>query len=215
MTGDPQPRLAALGDIPAVVPVVTIPDGADAVSLARALCRGGLDVIEIVLRTPAALQAIERIAAEVPEARVGAGTVTSPEQVDAARRAGATFLVLPGSPGRLVEAALGSGLAVLPAASTVTEMMLLAERGFRTLKFFPAEAVGGVRLLSAVRAPLPQLRFCPTGGVTADNAANYLALPNVPFVGGSWVCPADAVAQGDWSGIEALAVEAASLSSVP
>lgn len=213
MTGDPQARLEALGAIPAVVPVVTISDGVDAVSLARALCRGGLDLIEVVLRTPSALEAIERIAAEVPEARVGAGTVTSPEQVSAAQRAGATFLVLPGSPGGLVDAALASGVAVLPAASTVTEMMALADRGFRTLKFFPAEAVGGVRLLSAVGAPLPELRFCPTGGVTPENAADYLALPNVPFVGGSWVCPADALRDGDWARVEALATEAASLSS--
>jgi 2-dehydro-3-deoxyphosphogluconate aldolase/(4S)-4-hydroxy-2-oxoglutarate aldolase len=212
MTGDPQARLEALGPIPAVVPVVTIPDGVDAVSLARALCRGGLDVIEVVLRTPFALQSIERIAAEVPEARVGAGTVTSPEQVSAARRVGARFLVLPGSPRRLVDAALDSGLAVLPAASTVTEMMTLAERGFRTLKFFPAEAVGGVRLLSAVGAPLPELRFCPTGGVSVANAGDYLALPNVPFVGGSWVCPGDALRDGDWARVEALSAEAASLS---
>lgn len=213
MTGDPQARLEALGAIPAVVPVVTIPDGVDAVSLARALCRGGLDVIEVVLRTPLALKAIERIAAEVPEARVGAGTVTSAEQVEAARRAGATFIVLPGSPGPLVEAALDSGLVVLPAASTVTEMMVLAQRGFRTMKFFPAEAVGGARLLSAVGAPLPDLRFCPTGGVTAQNAVDYLALANVPFVGGSWVCPADALRDGDWDRVETLAAEAASLSA--
>lgn len=204
MIVDPQAGLAALGPIPAVVPVVAIPDGLDAVSLARALCRGGLDLIEVVLRTPSALRAIERVAAEVPEARVGAGTVTSPEQVSAARRAGARFLVLPGSPVALVDAALDSGLAVLPAASTVTEMMTLADRGFRTLKFFPAEAVGGIRLLAAVGAPLPELRFCPTGGVTPQNAADYLELPNVPFVGGSWVCPADALREGDWGGSRPL-----------
>jgi 2-dehydro-3-deoxyphosphogluconate aldolase/(4S)-4-hydroxy-2-oxoglutarate aldolase len=211
MTGDPDGRLAGLGPIPAVVPVVTIPDGVDPVGLARALCRGGLDVIEVVLRTAGALEAVERIAAEVPEARVGVGTVTTPEQVDAAQRLGAQFLVLPGSPAPLVEAALGSGLAVLPAASTVTEMMVLAHRGFRTLKFFPAEAVGGARLLAAVGAPLPHLRFCPTGGVTPENAVDYLALPNVPFVGGSWVVPADACRAGDWGHVEALAREAARL----
>lgn len=218
MTGDvmrdPVSRLAALGDLPAVLPVVTFPDGADAVALARALARGGLDVVEVVLRTPSALDAIERIAAEVPEVRVGAGTVTTPEQVDAAQRAGAAFVVLPGSPPRLVDAALDSPLPLIPAASTVTEMMLLADRGFRLLKLFPAEAVGGVALLSAVRGPLPELRFCPTGGITRDNAAGYLSLPNVPLVGGSWVCPGDAVGASDWSRVEALAAEAAALSSL-
>ncbi len=209
---DPQPSpLAGLGTVPAVVPVVTIPDGADVVSLARALCRGGLDVIEVVLRTPAALDAIERIAAEVPEARVGAGTVTSPAQVEAARRAGARFLVLPGSPSALVEAAIASGLPFLPAASTVTEMMVLAERGFEVLKLFPAEAVGGVRLLSAVRGPLPGLQFCPTGGVGPANAPGYLALPNVPFVGGSWLTPAELVVRAGWGEIESLAAAAAAL----
>ena len=164
-----------------------------------------------MLRTPSALDAIERVAAEVPQVRVGDGTVTSSAQVELALQAGARFLVLPGSPPALVDAALSSGLPVLPAASTVSEMMVLADRGCEVQKLFPAEAVGGARLLAAVHGPLPSLRFCPTGGVTPANAPTYLALPNVPFVGGTWVTPSAAIEQRDWARIEGLAAEASRL----
>ena len=194
-----------------VVPVVVVTDVGTAVPLARALARGGVGIIEITLRTEQALAAIERVAAEVPEIVTGAGTVTTPEQVEAVRRVGAQFVVTPGSPPRLLDAALDSGLPLLAGSSTMTEMLTLAERGLTAMKFFPAEASGGRPYLSAVHGPLPSLRFCPTGGISPANAADYLALPNVGCVGGSWLTPKDAVAQGDWDRIEALAAEAAAL----
>lgn len=194
-----------------VVPVVVVTDVDTAVPLARALARGGIGIIEITLRTEHGLGAIERVAAEVPEIVTGAGTVTTPAQVDAVRRAGAQFIVTPGSPPRLLDAALDSGVPLLAGASTMTEMLTLAERGLSAMKFFPAEASGGRAYLSAVAGPLPQLRFCPTGGISPTNAGDYLALPNVGCVGGSWLTPADAVATGDWDRIEALARVAAVL----
>lgn len=195
-----------------VIPVVVVDDAATAVPLARALVSGGVRVIEITLRTPAGLAAVERVAAEVPEIRVGAGTVTTPGLVRAACRAGASFLVLPGSPDRLLSAAVDSGLALLPGASTITEAMRLVERGQEVLKFFPAEAAGGRGFLTVVAGPLPDLTFCPTGGITAANAASYLALPNVGCVGGSWLTPGEAMAQGDWDRVQDLARAAATLS---
>ena len=195
-----------------VIPVVVVDDAETAVPLARALVSGGVRVIEITLRTPAGLAAVERVAAEVPEIRVGAGTVTTPELVREACRAGASFLVLPGSPDRLLSAAVDSGLALLPGASTITEAMRLVERGQEVLKFFPAEAAGGRAFLTAVAGPLPDLTFCPTGGITAANAASYLALPNVGCVGGSWLTPGEAMAQGDWDRVQDLARAAATLS---
>ena len=207
MTGE----LPALPDVGPVVPVLVIDDADRAVPLARALAEGGITVMEVTLRTAAALEAIERVRAEVPEMLVGAGSVASPEQVDAVCRAGASFLVLPGAPPRLLDAALDTGRPVVPGASTVTEIMVLADRGVRLVKFFPAEASGGAGFLSACSGPLPQVRFCPTGGVTPQNAESYLRLPNVPCVGGSWVAPADAVAAGDWSRIADLSRAAASL----
>lgn len=194
-----------------VIPVVVIHDAETAVPLARALVGGGVGVIEITLRTGAGLAAVERVAAEVPEIRVGAGTVTTPQQVRAVARAGASFIVLPGSPERLLSAAIDSGLPLLPGASTITEMMRLAENGQDVIKFFPAEASGGRVFLAAVAGPLPDLRFCATGGITPANATSYLKLANVGCVGGSWLTPSEAVASGDWARIEALAAQAAGL----
>lgn len=202
---------AQLLDISPVIPVVVIKDAEQAVPLARALASGGVGVIEITLRTPAGLLAIERVAAEVPEIVVGAGTVTTPAQVRDVTRAGAKFIVLPGSPDRLLAAALDSGLPLLPGASTLSEMMRLLEHDLTAMKFFPAEVCGGAPFLSAVAGPLPDLRFCPTGGITLKTAPDYLAMPNVGCVGGSWLTPSDAVAAEDWARIEALAVEAADL----
>ncbi|MFC5288938.1 bifunctional 4-hydroxy-2-oxoglutarate aldolase/2-dehydro-3-deoxy-phosphogluconate aldolase [Actinokineospora guangxiensis] len=195
----------SLLDISPVVPVVVIDDRATAVPIAEALLSGGVGIIEVTLRTQAALGAIERIAAEVPGIVVGAGTVTSPELAAAAARAGARFLVTPGSTDRVLDAAAATGLPTLPGAATVSEAMRLAERGFTELKFFPAEAAGGVPYLKSIAGPLPDLRFCPTGGISAATAPTYLALPNVGCVGGSWLT-ACGVAE-----VEALAKEAAAL----
>ncbi|GAB3685569.1 bifunctional 4-hydroxy-2-oxoglutarate aldolase/2-dehydro-3-deoxy-phosphogluconate aldolase [Angustibacter aerolatus] len=217
MTAAPPSDLDDLRDvgdvlgIAPVVPVVVIDHVDDAVPLANALLRGGIGIIEVTLRTPAGLGAIARIAQEAPDVVVGAGTVTTPGQVDAVRQAGARFLVTPGSPRRLLGAALDSGLPVLAGASTMTEMMELAEHGLTGMKFFPAEPSGGRAFLSAVSGPLPGLQFCPTGGITLESAPSYLALPNVSCVGGSWLTPRDAVAAGDWGRIERLAREASAL----
>ena len=210
-TDDPKLHVGQLLEVAPVVPVVVIHDVEHAVPLAQALLRGGIGIIEVTLRTAPALLALERIAREVPEMVTGAGTVTTPAQVDAVQKAGASFLVTPGSPERLLESALASGLPLLAGASTVTEMMRLAEHGLTGMKFFPAEASGGREYLSAVAGPLPGLRFCPTGGITAATAPDYLALPNVACVGGSWLTPRDAVEAGDWGRVERLAAEAAAL----
>ena len=196
-----------------VVPVVVLDDVADAVSLARALARGGVRIMEITLRTPAGLGAIERVAAEVPETTVGAGTVTTPEEAAAARRAGARFLVTPGATDRLLGAVLDTGLPFLAGASTLSEILRLREHGQQGLKFFPAEASGGTAYLKAVAGPVPDVRFCPTGGISRSNAAEYLALPNVGCVGGSWLTPAAAVRARDWAEIERLAAEASTLAA--
>lgn len=201
----------SLLDLAPVIPVVVIDDVERAVPLARALLAGGLPVIEVTLRTPCATAAIERIAAEVPDAIVGAGTVRTPDDVAACVRAGARFLVSPGTTPDLVEAMLDSGLPFLPGAATVSEVMALAERGLHEQKFFPAEAAGGVPYLKALAGPIPDVRFCPTGGIGPRNAPQYLALPNVGCVGGSWLTPADAIAAGDYGRIEKLAREAAAL----
>ncbi|GAA3851270.1 bifunctional 4-hydroxy-2-oxoglutarate aldolase/2-dehydro-3-deoxy-phosphogluconate aldolase [Saccharothrix violaceirubra] len=203
---------AELLDLSPVVPVVVLDDADLAVPLARALLRGGIKVIELTLRTAAAPAAVERIAAEVPEIVLGVGTVTTPEQAELARKAGASFLVTPGSTDRLIDAVLDTGLPFLPGAATVSEALRLAERGITALKFFPAEASGGVDFLKSVGAPLPSLRFCPTGGITVESASRYLALPNVGCVGGSWLTPASALAAGDFDRIEELARAAAQLS---
>ncbi|GAA4727929.1 bifunctional 4-hydroxy-2-oxoglutarate aldolase/2-dehydro-3-deoxy-phosphogluconate aldolase [Pedococcus ginsenosidimutans] len=204
-------READILDLAPVIPVVVVDSVEQAVPLARALLRGGIPVIELTLRSAAGLGAIEAVASEVEGMVVGAGTVVTPEQVRQVQDAGAQFIVTPGSPPRLLEAALASGLPLLAGAGTLTEMLTLAEAGLEAMKFFPAEASGGRPYLSAVSGPCPQLRFCPTGGITRETAADWLALPNVGCVGGSWLTPKDAVAQGDWARIEALAAEAAAL----
>lgn len=203
--------MSNLLDLAPVVPVVVLDDAESAVPLARALVAGGLPVIEVTLRTPAGLDAIRRIAAEVPEAVVGAGTVRSPGDVEAAAESGARFLVSPGTTPGLLAAMLAAGVPFLPGVATATEAMTLAERGVRELKFFPAEPAGGVAYLKSLSGPLPDVRFCPTGGITPSNAPAYLALPNVGCVGGSWLTPRSLVAAGDFARIEKLASEAAAL----
>lgn len=194
-----------------VIPVVTIERVADAVPLARALLAGGLNVVEVTLRTSAALEAIRVMVAEVEDIIVGVGTVTKPLDVTHAIGAGADFLVSPGTPANLAQALADAPVPALPGCATVSEAMTLAAIGFPVLKFFPAEPSGGVRWLNAVAEPLPDIRFCPTGGVNGDNAAAFLALPNVFAVGGSWVASPKAVAAGDFAGITARARIAAAL----
>ncbi|MEV0635971.1 bifunctional 4-hydroxy-2-oxoglutarate aldolase/2-dehydro-3-deoxy-phosphogluconate aldolase [Streptomyces sp. NPDC050619] len=198
-------------DLAPVLPVVVVEDAADAVPLARALVAGGLPAIEVTLRTPAALDVIRAIAAEVPEAVVGAGTVITPAQVAQSVAAGARFLVSPGWTDVLLAAMRESGVPFLPGVSTVSEVVALLERGVREMKFFPARAAGGTAYLKSLAGPLPQARFCPTGGIGLADAPEYLALPNVGCVGGTWIVPADAVAAGDWGRVETLAREAAAL----
>ncbi|TXS02829.1 bifunctional 4-hydroxy-2-oxoglutarate aldolase/2-dehydro-3-deoxy-phosphogluconate aldolase [Streptomyces sp. col6] len=198
-------------DLAPVVPVVVLEDAADAVPLARALVAGGLPAIEVTLRTAAALDAIRAIAAEVPDAVVGAGTVISARDVADTVAAGARFLVSPGWTDALLDAMKGSGLPFLPGVSTTSEVVALLERGVTEMKFFPAEAAGGTAYLKALSAPLPQARFCPTGGISLASAPSYLALPNVGCVGGSWMVHGDAVAGRDWARVERLAAEAAAL----
>lgn len=194
-----------------VVPVLTIDKLEHAVPLARALVAGGLNVLEITLRTGAAIEAIREMVRNVPGAIIGAGTVLRPEQAAAAMSQGARFLVSPGMTPRLIDAANAWPIAFLPGVATVSEAMSLADMGYRVLKFFPAEPAGGTAALKAIGAPLSDLMFCPTGGISAGNAATYLALPNVAAVGGSWVAPANLVAAGDWAAITVLAKEAAEL----
>lgn len=195
----------------AVVPVLTIDNAADGVQVARALVRGGLDLIEVTLRTGTAMDAIRRIRAEVPQARVGAGTVMSPEQAAEAIAAGARFIVSPGMTPRMVEAAEGWSVPFLPGAATASEAMSLSDLGYACLKFFPAEAIGGVPALKALAAPLAGITFCPTGGVDPVNARDYLALPNVVAVGGSWLAPKQLVADARWPTITVLAEQATAL----
>ncbi|MEU1183705.1 bifunctional 4-hydroxy-2-oxoglutarate aldolase/2-dehydro-3-deoxy-phosphogluconate aldolase [Streptomyces sp. NPDC005820] len=207
----PSSSAASVLDLAPVVPVVVLDDVSDAVPLARALVAGGLTAIEVTLRTPVALDAIREISGAVPEAVVGAGTVIAPEQVTACAAAGARFLVSPGWTDVLLTAMRASGLPCLPGVSTTSEVVALLERGVREMKFFPAQAAGGTAYLRSLAGPLPQARFCPTGGVGPDNAAEYLALPNVACVGGTWMLPADAVAARDWARIEGLARAASRL----
>ncbi|QDI71342.1 keto-deoxy-phosphogluconate aldolase [Streptomyces calvus] len=207
------PLPSSVLDLAPVVPVVVVEDAADAVPLARALVAGGLPAIEVTLRTPAAPDAIRAVAGEVPGAVVGAGTVITPGQVAEAVDAGARFLVSPGWTDTLLEAMRASGLPFLPGVSTTSEVVALLERGVREMKFFPAQAAGGTAYLKSLAGPLPQARFCPTGGIGPDSAPDYLALPNVGCVGGSWMLPADAVAARDWDRVERLARAAAGLSA--
>jgi 2-dehydro-3-deoxyphosphogluconate aldolase/(4S)-4-hydroxy-2-oxoglutarate aldolase len=199
----------------AVIPVIVIDRTEQAVPLARALVAGGLDVLEITLRTPIAYEAMTAILAEVEGAIVGAGTVRDPEQLAAVGKLGCAFAVSPGFTERLLDAADDSPCPLLPGAATPSEMMRLADRGFDRQKFFPAGPAGGVEYLKAVASPLPDIRFCPTGGVNAANAPQYLSLENVLCVGGSWVLPKSALETGDWSTITRLAREAAAGHELP
>ena len=194
-----------------VMPVIVVNDAAVAVDLARALVAGGIRTLEITLRTKAALAAMRRIRDEVPDALVGAGTVRTRAHLEAALDAGAQFGLSPGLTPELAAAARASGVPFIPGVATASEAMRAHDEGFDILKLFPAEAVGGIKLLKALAGPLPELRFCPTGGIDASNAANYLALPNVLAVGGSWLTPEAALAAQDWDKITALALEASAL----
>jgi 2-dehydro-3-deoxyphosphogluconate aldolase/(4S)-4-hydroxy-2-oxoglutarate aldolase len=196
-----------------VIPVLTVRDVEDGVAQAKALVAGGLRAIEVTLRTPSAIAAITAIAAQVPGATVGAGTITHPSQIEAAVAAGARFLVSPGASPRLAAAAAGAPVPFLPGVATASEAMTLMELGFRALKLFPAEAAGGVKLLSSLAGPLPDLKFCPTGGIDFAKAPSYLALPNVACVGGSWMLPRQALEAGDYVTVEKLSREAAALRS--
>ena len=188
-----------------VIPVLTIERAADAVPLARALVAGGLKVLEITLRTPCAIEAIELIAREVPDAVTGAGTVLNAKDWERAGKAGAQFIVSPGLTDPLIEVAASSPLAFLPGVATAGELMRGLDAGLTSFKFFPAETSGGAPALKALSGPFADIRFCPTGGITAKTAPDYLALPNVICVGGGWVAPTDAIASGDWARITELA----------
>ena len=206
-----QQKLATILKLAPVVPVVIIDDVNHAVPMARALVAGGIRTIEVTLRTPAAMDAVRAIVAEVKEAVVGVGTVLRGGQLKTARLAGAHFAVSPGTSPRLLDAADDNELPLLPGVATASEAMALLERGYEHLKLFPAVPVGGAKLLAAWASPLPQIHFCPTGGINLANAIDFLKLTNVVCVGGSWLTPADKMARGDWAGIEQLAREAAAL----
>ena len=211
MTPEESSRAAErICDLAVIVPVITVDELSHAQPLARALVKGGLKALEVTLRTPVALDAIREMAS-VEGGVVGAGTLLTPKDVHDAVEAGAKFGVSPGATDRLLDAALEAGLPMLPGAATPSEVMRLLEKGYRVQKFFPAEASGGAPALKAIGAPLPQISFCPTGGVSPSNARDYLSLPNVICAGGSWVAPKQMVETGDWAGIETLAREASKL----
>ena len=191
-----------------VIPVMVIQRVADAVPLARALVAGGVRVLEITLRTPAAVEAIRAIAREVPEAIVGAGTVTRGEELEAVAAAGAVFAISPGLTPELLDAANRGPIPLIPGIATVSELMTGFARGYDHFKFFPAGPAGGVKMLQAFAGPFPRVTFCPTGGITAANYLEYLALANVACVGGSWVAPQGAIEAGDWARITTLARKA-------
>ena len=193
-----------------VIPVLVIDDLAHARPLAEALVAGGLPVLEVTLRTECALDAIATMA-QVDGAVVGAGTVLTSEQMEAAKAAGARFAVSPGATPALIDAARMYSVPLLPGAQTCSEVMQLLEQGYVVQKFFPAEAIGGANALKAIAGPLPQVRFCPTGSISVSRAPDYLGLPNVVCVGGSWVAPRDAMARGDWAAITELAQGASAL----
>jgi 2-dehydro-3-deoxyphosphogluconate aldolase/(4S)-4-hydroxy-2-oxoglutarate aldolase len=202
--------LQVMQDAP-VIPVIVLNDVAHAVPMARALVAGGIRMLEITLRTSVALDCMRAIAAEVPEAVVGAGTVRSAADAKAAAAAGARFAVSPGYTSTVGKACRDLGLSLLPGVATGSEIMMAQEDGYTELKFFPAMQAGGPNLLKAWAGPFTDIRFCPTGGVSPENAPQLLALPNVIVVGGSWLTPADLMAKGDWAQITALAKEAATL----
>jgi len=194
-----------------VIPVVVVDEVMAAIGLARALVAGGIPAIEVTLRTPNALECLRAIAAEVEGAIPGAGTVVTPAQVEAVEKAGGQFMVSPGAAPNLLAAAAASPLPLLPGSATASEMMALLEAGYGYMKFFPASVAGGAPYLKALSSPLPQAKFCPTGGIGPANAHEYLSLPNVLCVGGSWLVPDKAVKAGDWAAITTLAREAAAL----
>lgn len=194
-----------------VIPVIVINKPEQALPLASALVAGGLKVLEVTLRTEHGLGAISTIATKVPGAIVGAGTVTSPRQIDEVLHAGAKFMVSPGSTTKLIEAGLNKPIQLLPGVASASEAMQLLEYGIEQMKFFPAEAAGGINMLKSLYGPLPQITFCPTGGITAASARDYLSLPNVACVGGTWMVPQKLIDAEDWHAIQALAAEAARL----
>ena len=196
-----------------VVPVIVLKDAAHAVPLAHALLEGGIDVMEITLRSGVALQAIEAVARAVPQMHLGAGTVTRAAEVPQVMAAGATFALSPGCTEALVYAVRSAGLPFIPGVMTPGEVMSARDQGFTLMKLFPAAQAGGIAMLKALGAPLPDVRFCPTGGVGIDNLREILALPNVAMAGGSWLTPADSMRQGDWKRITQLAREATALAA--
>ncbi|MEO1705797.1 MAG: bifunctional 4-hydroxy-2-oxoglutarate aldolase/2-dehydro-3-deoxy-phosphogluconate aldolase [Pseudomonadota bacterium] len=211
MTPQEQSQAAAAicGAAP-VIPVLVVEDISAAEGLAQALVAGGTPALEVTLRTPSALDVIREMA-QVPGGMVGAGTLLNGRDVERAKDAGATFGVSPGSTEDVIDACIQNDLPLIPGAVTASEVMALLDRGYTIQKFFPAEAAGGAKLLKSYASPLPQVRFCPTGGVSPANAGDYLGLPNVICVGGSWLAPQEAVAAGDWAQIEALAKAASAL----
>ena len=208
MTGTATPEYLTLSP---VIPVVTLEEAGTGVELAQALLRGGVRVIEVTLRNNHGLKAIEAIVRQVPQMKVGAGTVLSGEDLRAAADAGATFAVSPGVTPYMLAQAKAARLSYLPAVASPSELMVALEAGYRYLKFFPAIAAGGIGMLRALASPFPQARFCATGGITVQNAPDYLQLSNVLCVGGSWLTPADALASRDWKRIESLAANAIAL----
>ena len=211
MTTDVQPGLEAILKSAPVVPVMVIENLADAVPLARALVKGGLPVLEITLRTHAALDCIRAIIAEVEGAIVGAGTVLDGKKLKETEHLGCAFAVSPGATRALLDAAEDVIVPLLPGSASASECMALIERGYRFQKFFPAEPAGGSAYLASLASPLPQVRFCPTGGITLETAPKYLKLANVITIGGSWMAPKKLVEAGDWAAIEELARQAAKL----
>ncbi|MCP4318114.1 MAG: 2-dehydro-3-deoxy-phosphogluconate aldolase [Hyphomicrobiales bacterium] len=205
-------KLVSILQLQPVVPVLVVERVATAIPLARALVEGGLKAIEITLRTDAALDAIKAVADEVDGAEVGAGTILNARQYEAAVLAGSKFIVSPGTTQELLDAASRSDVPMLPGAATPSEIMALREEGYAVMKFFPAEQAGGAAYLKSLSSPLGGISFCPTGGITTKNARDYLSLPNVICVGGSWVAPKKLVEGGDWAAITALAADAAKLS---
>jgi len=196
-----------------IVPVMVINNVEHAVPLAHALVKGGLKVLEITLRTPAALESIRRIRAEVPEAIVGAGTIINIETLNKAIDAGAEFIVSPGTTDKMIDAALATGVPLLPGIANPSQAMSLLEKGITEMKFFPAEAAGGIPMLKSIGAPIPQISFCPTGGVSQKNVKEYYNLSNVTCVGGSWMCAASLVDAEDWGEITRLSIEAIALAT--
>lgn len=194
----------ALFDLGPVVPVIVIKDLEDAVPMAKALLAGGINVLEVTLRTPVAMEAIRLLAAEVPQAVVGAGTVTNAAQLQQVVEAGAKFAISPGLTRELLQAGKQAAIPLIPGIASISELMEGTDLGYSHFKFFPAEAAGGVKTLKSIYGPFADIRFCPTGGINEKNFLEYLALPNVKCVGGSWIVPDDAVAAKDWQRITAL-----------